>query len=325
MLINYYIKPHPSLSAFVDNYILSSSGKDKYSFESCWPASNKTNIAFYLGDKPQHKTVTENSPTFCGKRNCIVGASTGPGGIISFNGRFHAFLMDFKANGINRIFGLPMYELSDEIFSLEEVLGNQAAILEEQLAYATNVWQMACIADKFLLSFLSRRVKNNTFSNNIALASDLINTHPNTLSIKQWACKTNMSIRNFQRRFKEQVGVSPKLYAKIVRFDKVLKRKIMQPGESWSSVAYECGYFDQMHLIRDFKAFTGFTPFDFFNHQHPEQVQLMPITRFTLADFFQMQRLKSNATSIMSGRNKNSLPANHEAPEEQLVIVNREE
>jgi AraC-like DNA-binding protein len=325
LLINYYIKPHPALSAFVDNYILSTSGKDIYSFRSYWPASNETTIAFYLGDKPQHKTVTENSATFCGKKNCIVGPSTGPGGVISFNGRFHAFLVDFKANGINRIFGLPMCEFSDEIFTLEEVLGNQVAILEEQLAYATNIRQMACIADKFLLSFLSRRLKNNTFSNNFAAASDLINTRPNTLSIKQWACKTNMSIRNFQRRFKEQVGVSPKLYAKIVRFNEVLKRKIIQPGERWSSVTYECGYFDQMHLIKDFTTFTGFTPFDFFKNQHPQQVQMMPITRFTLADFFQMQRLKSNVTGIMSRRHKNNPHVNYEAPEEQLVIVNRED
>jgi AraC-like DNA-binding protein len=199
------------------------------------------------------------------------------------------------------------------------------AILEEQLAYATNIRQMACIADKFLLSFLSRRLKNNTFSNNFAAASDLINTRPNTLSIKQWACKTNMSIRNFQRRFKEQVGVSPKLYAKIVRFNEVLKRKIIQPGERWSSVTYECGYFDQMHLIKDFTTFTGFTPFDFFKNQHPQQVQMMPITRFTLADFFQMQRLKSNVTGIMSRRHKNNPHVNYEAPEEQLVIVNRED
>lgn len=324
MLTNYYIKPHPALSAFVDNYILSSSGKDKYSFESCWPASNKTSIAFYLGDKPQHKTVTQSSPTFCGKKNCIVGVSTGPGGAISFNGRFHTFLVNFKANGISRIFGLPMCEFSDEIFTFEEVLGNQAVILEEQLSYAISIQQMACIADKFLLSFLSRRVKNNIFSNNIAVASDLINSRVNSLTIKQCARKINMSLRNFQRRFKEEVGISPKLYAKIFRFNEVLKSKIMQPCESWASITYECGYFDQMHLIRDFKAFTGFTPFDFFNHQHPEQVQLMPITRFTLADFFQMQRLKLNVTGIRSRRDKDSIQVNHPAPKEQLVIVNRE-
>lgn len=323
MLTNYFIKPHASLSAFVDNYILSSSGKDIYSFQSCWPASNKTTIAFYLGDKPQHRTDGDNSPTLLGKRNCIVGPSTHPNGIASFTGRFHTFIIDFKANGISRLFRIPMREFSDEIFTFEEVLGNQVAILEEQLLYAVNIQQMACIADTFLLSFLNKHVPNNVFTDSIAAASDSMNSQVNPLNIKYYACKTNMSLRNFQRKFKEQIGISPKLYAKIFRFNEVLKRKIIQPDESWTSIAYECCYFDQMHLIKDFKAFTGFAPFDFFKHQHTEQIQMMPITRFTLLDFFHIQHQKPNVTCIMTHRDKDSLQFYNLSPEEQLVMVNR--
>ncbi|HZW66913.1 MAG TPA: AraC family transcriptional regulator [Hanamia sp.] len=324
MLTNYFIKPHPALSAFVDNYILSTSGEDTYSFHSYWPASNKTAIAFYLGDKPQHQTVNENSPTFGDKRNCIVGSSTGPGGIISFSGRFHTFLIDFNANGINRLFGLAMHEFADEIFTLGDVLGNGVASLEEQLLYAVNIHQMAGIADTFLLSFLKKQKQNNAAQDSITAISNSIHRQLHPTSVEHYACATNMSLRNFQRRFKEQVGISPKLYLEIFRFNQALKQKILYPGKTWTSIAYECGYFDQMHLIKDFKAFTGFTPFDFFKHQHPEQVKLMPITRFISPDFFRMQHQKQIIIPTGIQREKNPLQVPNKPSEEQLVFVHRE-
>jgi AraC-like DNA-binding protein len=324
LLTIYFIRPHPALSAFVDNYILSSSGEDIYSFRSYWPASNKTNIVFYLGDKPQHKAASERSPTLYGKQNCIAGASTRPNGITSFTGRFHTFIIDFKANGISRLFHIPMREFSDNIFTLDEVLGNQTVILEEQLLYAINIQQMARIADTFLISLLNKHSKNNIFSESIAAASNAINSQINSLNVKHYASNANMSVRNFQRRFKEQVGTSPKLYAKIFRFNEVLKRKIMQPGESWTSIAHECCYFDQMHLIKEFKTFTGFTPLDFFKNHHLQQVQMMPITRFTPLDFFRIRHPKQNAFEMMSRRDEKRLQANNHPAGEQLVIVSQE-
>jgi AraC-like DNA-binding protein len=98
----------------------------------------------------------------------------------------------------------------------------------------------------------------------------------------------------------------------------------MHPWQTWTSIAYECGYFDQMHLIKDFKAFTGFTPFDFFKHQHPEQVKLMPITRFISPDFFRMQHQKQIIIPTGIQREKNPLQVPNKPSEEQLVFVHRE-
>jgi hypothetical protein len=79
-----------------------------------------------------------------------------------------------------------------------------------------------------------------------------------------------------------------------------------------------------MHLIKDFKAFTGFTPFDFFKHQHPEQVKLMPITRFISPDFFRMQHQKHIIMPTGMQREKNPLQFPNKPSEEQLVFVHRE-
>ena len=80
------------------------------------------------------------------------------------------------------------------------------------------------------------------------------------LSIEQYAYKANMSVRNFGRRFTEQVGVSPKLYCRLLRFNNAVNAKLKQPQSIWTSIAYECGYYDQMHMIKDFKEFSNVNP-----------------------------------------------------------------
>jgi transcriptional regulator GlxA family with amidase domain len=68
-----------------------------------------------------------------------------------------------------------------------------------------------------------------------------------------------MSIRNYERRFVAEMGISPKLFARVARFQRALDRKRIT-GETWLEVAQEIGYSDQMHMVRDFRAFGGEPP-----------------------------------------------------------------
>lgn len=77
-----------------------------------------------------------------------------------------------------------------------------------------------------------------------------------------------LSRRQYERIFREQVGMNPKEYARVVRFQKVLW--LMQCGErDYAGMAAECGYADQSHMIREFKAMSGHTPADLTRHCHP--------------------------------------------------------
>ena len=92
-----------------------------------------------------------------------------------------------------------------------------------------------------------------------AISNELSNSTP-LLNIGQYAYKANMSIRNFERRFIEQIGVSPKVYYRLVRFNNALIEKLKYPQKNWTSIAYECGYYDQMHMIKEFKQFANLNP-----------------------------------------------------------------
>ncbi len=86
--------------------------------------------------------------------------------------------------------------------------------------------------------------------------------------IHDLASEAGVSLRHFQRRFKAQTGLNPKLYARVCRISHAVHRKQIEPALSWTEVAFEAGYADQSHFIRDFKALTGVLPRNFLRGQH---------------------------------------------------------
>ena len=80
------------------------------------------------------------------------------------------------------------------------------------------------------------------------------------LGVADAAAEAGLSVRQFERRFSEQVGVPPKLYARIVRFNAALEAKMSAPRRLWTDIAHDFGYYDQMHMVRDFEDFTGENP-----------------------------------------------------------------
>ena len=119
-----------------------------------WAASNETSLSFYLADKLQTHINKHKDSILANKANSVVGLLTRHNGLVNFTGRYHTFTIQFKANGFNKIFRMPMYESTDKIFTAEDVFGKQTNELHEQLRNTANIQQMACFADNFLLSFL---------------------------------------------------------------------------------------------------------------------------------------------------------------------------
>src|SRR5215210_3812792 len=107
MITNFFISPHPSLRTFVDTYILSTWNGEHVSFSGYWPASNETSLIFYMADQLSHLVEYKNS-VLSGKKNCVVGLLTRHNGIGYFNGTYHTFIIQFKANGFHKIFCIPM-------------------------------------------------------------------------------------------------------------------------------------------------------------------------------------------------------------------------
>jgi AraC-like DNA-binding protein len=284
MITNQFIAPNQLLQPFVSNYLLATSHDQHLSFSSQWAASNEICFLFFLRDWPEHRN-NQAGADLSGKRNGCVGQLTHYNGILDFTGRYKTFVILFELNGINKLFGIPMSLFTNRIYTAEDVFGNKMKQLHEQLLNAANIQQMALYADELLLYFLQRRARKLSEQDCIAVIPSVFCDSASLLRVKEYANMANMSVKNFERKFLEQVGMLPKLHLKLLRFNRAITIKTISPHKSFTSVGYECGYFDQAHFIKDFKTFTGCSPKDFFvndrNLSRP-RIDLQQASEFTL-------------------------------------------
>jgi AraC-like DNA-binding protein len=94
----------------------------------------------------------------------------------------------------------------------------------------------------------------------ISDAADRLVRGGGRMDIAALASRAGLSMRQFERRFIQQVGMRPKMLARVARFEAALEAKARRSTKSWTDVAHEFGYYDQMHMVHDFKEFTGGTP-----------------------------------------------------------------
>jgi AraC-like DNA-binding protein len=170
--------------------------------------------------------------------------------------KIKAIRVDFKPAGLYRLLGIPMHELFDIGVPAHELLGNEIYQLNEQLLNAPDMEKAKDFVEQYLLK--KRNTLKSLLPIDVAMAA-LMQANGN-VTIEKIASLACLSVRQFERKCKERIGMSPKAYARIVRFSKAYRLREARPDLNWTTIASEAGYFDQMHMIRDFKEFTGITP-----------------------------------------------------------------
>jgi len=162
-------------------------------------------------------------------------------------------------HALPQLFQLPATELTNQCADIKTLCGKEGEIFEEKIMMAANNDQRI----KITCDFLEARLKNaKTEYIKIFSSIKLILNFSKATSVKSLADNSFLSVRQFERRFKEFSGFSPKLFLRITRFNSVLNRTF--GDSSLAQIAYECGYYDQSHFIHDFQKFSGCSPKDYF-------------------------------------------------------------
>jgi len=170
------------------------------------------------------------------------------------------FKVWLQPTGFFRLFGMPMTLFTGGHQEMQAVLGNDIRAMREGIEQATTFQQMVVLADAFLLKKMAAcKVDKHPIDAAIMGMHNL----GSRFSLDRLAHQACLSNRQFERKFVERTGVSPKFYARIVRFNQAMNSKKARPTQSWLDVAYQCGYFDHNHLLRDFREFAGALPSDF--------------------------------------------------------------
>lgn len=166
-------------------------------------------------------------------------------------------VLELTFKGAYRFTGLPMNELTNSMETFTDLFGSKGVVLQRHLLETDDINLRANLIQEFLVSRLQ---KNDTHNLLVDYIIDRISLSNGLLKINDLEKETGYSNRYIRMLFDQYVGVSPKRFAEIVRFNKFHMALIKKPNdEFFENMLYEY-YFDQSHFIKTFKRFTGLTP-----------------------------------------------------------------
>ncbi len=268
-----FLRPAPGLEEYVRFYAQREGRLDGATLVHPVPARAAPILEFMFGDpcgvRRMGRSGIETSP-----RAVVVGMQTHRRIELLIRGKPESFVIFFQPAGLHRLFSIPMDELTDRDFEARAVLGPSISRLEQRLSVCGSFAERARITGDFLL----RRSLTVASADGVWAAASRILLTSGQIRISALAHSAGLSMRQFERKFIQQVGLPPKWYARIARFEAALESKAKSIGKSWTDVAHESGYYDQMHMVHDFEEFTGQTPTKTLNHVEMvfrEQIEAM--------------------------------------------------
>ena len=268
------ILPHPLLQPYVRCFAVRKFDTGDCEFPKPMIADPEMTITFLLHSKlfkftafdkdiiPY--TVNKNGIAEC----CFAAIQTSTKGFVVFKGLTTLLTIHFKPAGFFHILNISPKELVDKMDDTKNILSNQIVLLHEQMHELNNILDCVILLENFLIKKLISQ-KPRYKHTGIPGASNFLINKKGMCCIKQLASDYNMTLQTLEVQFTEQVGIDPKYFSRILRFNTAVNTKMYNPNKSWTDVAYSCGYYDQAHLIKDFTEFTLLSPRNFMITIHP--------------------------------------------------------
>lgn len=209
------------------------------------------------------KRILQEGESYLQSQSMLIGQiskkiSLQPTGTIGMIGiRFHPW-------GVFPFLPMPLHEITDREVALDLIWGSEIRELEDRIYHEPKE-----AAIKAIQQFLLRRLAGNSYTTlsmrQVVLA--ITNNQGNT-RIDGLADQSNLSERQFNRKFSNLIGLSPKHFAGIIRFQHFFRQTRQQPDQSLGAIALSCGYYDQSHFIREFKQYAGMSPREYFKTEN---------------------------------------------------------
>lgn|SRR5215208_6015989 len=249
--------PHPKLRGLVRSF-----GERRGSLGAAvvtWPLTARPHqiIDIYLGDP--FRVRIGGGPLHTAPQMVVVGPQALRRAQIYVSGHVHIFNILLQPAALNRLIGIDMTSLINEGVAARDVIGWHASGLNDAVRSAPDFATRVAAAERWFGNMLD----DSALEDGIDLASRILLATRGRARIGSVIEQSGLSARQFQRRFTREVGLSPKLYARTIRFDTALMAHRKDPRRSWTEIVHEAGYFDQAHFVRNCRALVNAAPSQF--------------------------------------------------------------
>ena len=191
----------------------------------------------------------------------------------------HEFLMievDLQPGTLHRLTGCPIKELTNQDIDAEAFFPVEICRVNERLNSADSYPEMISIIEAFFWELVKKQKKD---VQPIDQLLQMMTQNSSGYSVDALAKKAYLSPRQLERKFDERIGVSPKVFHRICRFNQSYWMHLKQPALDWLSIAVACGYNDYQHLVKDYKDFANATPNNFFSEERRAPGRVLGLTK----------------------------------------------
>jgi AraC-like DNA-binding protein len=242
------IHPSPALAPYVKNYWLLKTAGDSAVARTV--PTGMMSLIFHRGNRllSVHENTIHPRAFLSGQERTFAD--------LQYDGQVDMISVVFRPAGVRAFFDLPVNRLTGLRLTAGDMEDRELAALENSLTGTGDDGMCILLIERFLLRRLTRLAEHNL--KRIETTVRLIDSgETNVTALAGTAC---LSRKQFDRIFSEYVGARPKEFSRTIRFQRALYKLETGPQISWAALAADCGYFDQSHMIREFRALSGYTP-----------------------------------------------------------------
>jgi AraC-like DNA-binding protein len=248
--------PQPPLSDFVALLWLYEGEELAHTKERLLPTGT-VELVINLRDDPLRVYDRQNHDQFQSFNESLVCGAHSEFFVIDTASQDLVMGVHFKPGGAFPFFNLPAGELQNTHVSLDTLWGAAAGDLREQLLETTTPEARFHSLEQALLTQITHPLTRHPA---VTLALKALYREPPPGKIADVTRQIGLSQRRFIQLFNEEVGLTPKLFSRVRRFQEVLHLINGNQQVEWADIALTCGYFDQAHFIHDFQSFSGLNP-----------------------------------------------------------------
>ncbi len=246
------IQPSPLLAPYVKHYWFMTTASAVEASERVIP-TGMMSLMFHRGERMFSSSDKDWQP-----RAFLGGQGTGYTDL-SYQGNVDMICVVFRPAGAKAFFNLPLIELNELNVSVHDLDDTLLSDLEKRLTDTPDPNVCVLLIEQFLFQRLRQQAAHNLKRIDAAIQS----IYTGQQNVEMLAQTTCLGYKQFKRIFAEYVGANPKEYLRVIRFQRSLHLLQKHPDISLTQLAYECGYYDQAHFIKEFKQFCGYTPTEY--------------------------------------------------------------